>query len=123
MEAKVIGKINLPPKKDVKMIPVHTNHFQTSGSDWQQNSASMRMVFGDFHDLVEEYRTNQNVYVGDDSLLHGVPLEIVNQLNLFGGSVEWSETSDTYTWETSVSHVVYDHNGETIWMQEYSYQK
>lgn len=118
MSAKVIGKINLPPKKDVKMIPVQFNDYQKSGSGWQQSSSSMRMVFGDFYDLVEEYRTNQNVYVGDDSLLHGVPLEIVNQLNLFGGSVEWSETSDTYTWETSVSKVVYDHNGETIWLQE-----
>lgn len=75
----------------------------------------MVMEQGDYYDLVEEYSRDQNVRVGDESLLDGVPEEIKNQLQLFGGSVAWSESSDTGTWEASVSHVVYDHNGETIW--------
>jgi len=106
-----------------EMIAVHNNHFQTSGDGWQTNSCSMVMEQGDYYDLVEQYQRNQNTRVGDESLLDGVPEEIKNQLYLFGGSVEWSESSDTYTWETTIDHVVLDHNGETIWSDQYNSQK
>jgi hypothetical protein len=107
----------------LEMIAIHTNHMQTSGSGWQNSSCSMVMEQGDYYDLVELYRRDQNVQVGDESLLDGVPEEIKTQLHLFGGSVEWSESSNTETWETIVSTVVFDHNGETIWEDSYSTQK
>ncbi len=107
----------------LEMVAVHHSHFQSSGDGWQTNSCTMCMEFGDYYDIVEQYQRDQNVQVGDESLLDGVPEEIKTQLNLFGGSVEWSERSDTYTWETVVDHVVFDHNGETIWVGGFSYQK
>lgn len=107
----------------LEMVEIHTNHFQRSGDGWQKNSCSMHMEFGDYYELQEQYRGDQNVRVGDQSLLVGVPEEIKTQLYLFGGSVEWSERSNTYTWETVVDHVVYDHNGETIWSDQYDSQK
>ena len=79
----------------------------------------MRMEQGDYWDLCEFYRRDQNVNVGDEALLEGVPEEVKKQLYLFGGSAYWSESSNTETWETEVSHVVYDHNGETIWEDGY----
>lgn len=79
----------------------------------------MVMERGDYYDLVELYRRDQNVRVGDESLLDGVPEEIKTQLYLFGGSAEWSETADTETWETTVDHVVLDHNGVVIWENKY----
>lgn len=75
----------------------------------------MFMEQGDYYDLIEKYQGDQNTRVGDESLLEGVPALIKTQLNLFGGSVEWSEESDTETWVTVVTHVVFDHNGETVW--------
>ena len=102
----------------IEMIAIHTNHLQTSGTGWQTCSASLVMEQGDYYDLCELYRRDQNVYVGDESLLDGVPEEIKNQLYLFGGSVEWSESSNTETWETEVTHVVINHNGEVLWVYE-----
>lgn len=100
----------------IEMVAIHTNHLQTSGTGWQNNSATMVMEQGDYYDLCKLYRRDQNVYVGDESLLDGVPEDIKNQLRLFGGSVEWAESSNTETWETEVTHVVYDHNGEVLWV-------
>ncbi len=107
----------------LEMVTIHTNNFQSSGDGWQENSCSMVMEQGDYHELLEKYQRDQNTRVGDESLLDGVPKRIKDELFLFGGSAEWSERSDTYTWETYVDHTIFNHNGEPIWSDQYIYQK
>ena len=108
---------------NLEMIAVHTNHFQVSGNGTQTSSSTLEMEYGDYYDIVEKYRRDQNTYVGLEILLNGLPENIVNELRLLGGCVEWSETSYTDTWETEEFITVYNLMGEIIFEDFNIYQK
>lgn len=104
---------------DTKFTPVHTNHFQVSGNNWQTVFANMDMVKEE--DLFA-YEGRQNLYIGDDSLMQYLPKWVQKRLWEKGGSVEWQETYDTESW-AGTGAVVVNSDKDCIFSETYECHK
>jgi hypothetical protein len=81
-------------------IPVLFNHFQVSGNGWQTKSTTVVFIYPEDEHY---YQNEQNCLLGHSGALYNLdlPQDILRLVETCQASLDWEETTDTTTGEST----------------------